>query len=155
MSNFGGVESPDRGLLGIAESTIFNNTAGAAGVGGIGSRGSGNFNILILNRSTVADNDGGVRGWGGIAVTSGAWSALGNIVVRNLVGTVSSNCFGIAASLAGSNFENEKECNFEFQGSNPQLATALSAQGGESDVLTIGASARRAIRSPRAPTAAA
>ncbi len=72
--NWGGVESPDRALLGVADSTIFNNSAtGSSGAGGIDSRG-GQLNIMLINRTTIADNDGGVRGAGGVYATSGAWS---------------------------------------------------------------------------------
>jgi hypothetical protein len=148
VANIGGPEPNQRGQLAIADSTVFKNIAGTGGVGGISSHG-GQSNIMLLHRVTVADNVGGVRGAGGVHVESGVWQALANVVARNLMSDASSNCTGNPATLAGANVETEKECGFELQGANPQLATALSNQGGETDVLTIGAtSAARDLTPP-------
>ncbi|HEX6022585.1 MAG TPA: Ig-like domain-containing protein, partial [Solirubrobacter sp.] len=137
ISNFGGAESPDRGLLGVATTTIFKNMAGTGGAGGISSRG-GQLNIVLLNLSTVADNAGGARGVGGLLIQSGAAQIVGDLFARNTVaGEGVVNCAPRPVD-GGGNLEDETDCIDAGGNANPDLATALRSEGGELDVLPLG-----------------
>jgi len=138
VANIGGVESPDRGLFGLVDSTVFNNTASTTGTGGIDSRG-GQLNVVIVSRSTVADNVGGIRGMGGLQILSGAAQAVASIVARNTVSSETANCGEVKPTNSAFNVENDKECGFSVNGVNPGLDTSLRTQGGELDVLAISA----------------
>ena len=137
IANLGGAETPDRGLLGVATTTIFRNTAGTGGTGGISSRG-GQVNIVLLNFSTLADNVGGVRGVGGLLIQSGAAQAIGDLIARNTVaGEGIVNCGPVKPTDSGGNLEDDKDCIDAGGGLTPGLATALRNEGGELDVLPI------------------
>lgn len=124
-----------KGWLIVTDATIFKNSAtGVGGVGGVFSTGTGAS--VSLNRSTIADNTGSAtRGIGGIA-PSGNTQATGSIVARNLAGTATVNCSDRLTSGLFS-VEDETDCGLAPGNLKPQLATALSNQGGQLDVLTI------------------
>jgi hypothetical protein len=153
IANLGGAETPDRGLLGVATTTIFKNTAGIGGTGGISSRG-GQANIVLFNFSTLADNVGGVRGVGGLLIQSGAAQAIGDLIARNTVaGEGLVNCGPVKPTDSGGNLEDDKDCIDAGGGLNPGLATALRNEGGELDVLPIGASSPAVDRNTASCTA--
>ncbi len=154
VANVGGVESPDRGLFGAVDSTIFKNTAALGGTGGIDSRG-GTLNIVILNRSTLADNVGGVRGVGGLGIFSGTAQVLTSLFTRNLVGTATLNCAGTLPTSSTNNVEDDKECGFDLGGVVSGLATSLSTAGGELDVLALTAASPAVDRAPVSACSAA
>ena len=119
IANLGGAETPDRGLLGVATTTIFRNTAGSGGTGGISSRG-GQANIVLFNFSTLADNVGGVRGVGGLLIQSGAAQAIGDLIARNTVaGEGIVNCGAVKPTDSGGNLEDDKDCIDAGGGLNP------------------------------------
>ncbi|RKQ92267.1 Ig-like protein group 3 [Solirubrobacter pauli] len=134
--NVAGQELPElRGWLIVTDTTIFKNTAtGTGGIGGVFSTGTGAS--VSLNRSTIADNVGSAtRGTGGI-FPSGNTQATGSIVARNLAGSATVNCSDPLTSGLFS-VEDDTDCGLAPGNLKPQLATALSNQGGQVDVLTI------------------
>lgn len=134
--NVAGQEFPElKGWLIVTDTTIFKNTAtGTGGIGGVFSTGTGAS--VSLNRSTIADNVGSAtRGTGGI-FPSGNTQATGSIVARNLAGTATVNCSETLSSGLFS-VEDDTDCGLAPGNLKPQLATALSNQGGQVDVLTI------------------
>jgi hypothetical protein len=136
IANIGGPEVADFDRLLVADSTVFNNTSGRGGVGGVSSHNRGS--LVSLDRTTVADNDATLSGVGGVGILeNGTLQVEASIVARNLLGAATSNCGATKPTSAGSNVENEKECDFERGSVNPALATALSNAGGEVDVLAI------------------
>ena len=137
---------PDRGLLGVADSTIFNNTAAIGAGAAASTRAAARATSSSLDRATIADNVGGVRGAGGVyASLRRVVRAQPSICRAQPDRHRHVNCDGtIAATINGANVENDKECDFELQGANPRLATTLTNQGGEVDVLPLSAAQPRA-----------
>src|SRR6478609_3689971 len=109
--NVGGPETPDRGLFGLVDSTVFNNTAGTGGVGGIASTGGISANLQLV-RSTIADNVAGARGLGGgVYVNGGVANSTGSLLARNTATGVVSNCDGsVMPTNTGVNVEDDKTC---------------------------------------------
>ena len=141
IHNTGGQEIPNLdGWLILTDTTIFKNTSGLGGVGGIQSTGTGA--AVSLSRSTVADNVAGARGIGGL-VPSGSSQVVGSILARNLVLGETVNCGSAKPTDANFNVEDDTDCALAPGGMKPGLATALSNQGGQLDVLTITPGRRR------------
>ena len=137
IANLGGAEPADRATLGVATTTIYKNTAGTGGTGGISSRG-GQANVVLLNLSTLADNAGGVRGVGGLSIVSGAAAIVGDLIARNTVsGEGIVNCGAVKPTDNGGSVEDDKDCIDAGSGLNPRLDDALRNAGGELDILPI------------------
>ena|GEM_PF-1461058 len=136
IHNIGGQEVGSQdGWLVLEDMTLFANTATApGGVGGLASTGTGA--LISLTRSTVADNVGGTLGAGGLS-PSGVSGAVGTIVARNLVGGTTVNCAIKLGTDGGFNVEDDTDCSLAPGGLKPGLATALSSEGGQLDVLAI------------------
>jgi hypothetical protein len=122
------------GQLVVQDSTIFDNTG--YGAGAIYSP-TGSLSLL---HATVAGNHGRSTNPGGIIGPAG-WSATGSLFAAN-VGDNLSNCGGQIPQPGPGNVEDFDSC---ITGPNSErndigLATALSDQGGHTDVLTIPAS---------------
>ena len=149
ISNFGGTELPDRGALGLVEVTIHRNTAALGGAGAISSRG-GESNTLVIGRSTIADNVGGARGFGGVVISSGGAQFLGNVIARNIGDGVTVNCAGTKPVDLGAGVEDENDCGLAGGDQNPDLGTSLRSEGGELDVLPLGEKSPAVDRVPLA-----
>ncbi|MDA0181841.1 Ig-like domain-containing protein [Solirubrobacter phytolaccae] len=137
IHNVGGSEIPAfQGMLILTDATLFaNDSSATGGAGGIVSTGNGA--LVSISRSTIADNTGGGRGAGGI-IPSGSTQLVGSIVARNLMAGELVNCDADRRPTDGNfNVEDDKDCGLAPGGMKPQLATALSNQGGQLDVLTI------------------
>ncbi len=136
-----------QGWLVLTDATIFKNTStGSGAVGGLFSTGTGA--VIGLTRSTVADNVGGaIRGVGGIVV-SGNTQAFGSLIARNLAGGVTVNCGDVKPTDGNFNVEDDTDCALAPGGMKPGLATALTNEGGQLDVLTIAQSGDAFNRMP-------
>ncbi|HEY6890949.1 MAG TPA: choice-of-anchor Q domain-containing protein, partial [Solirubrobacter sp.] len=155
VANIGYVETTPLTVLSMSDTTVFNNTASAAGAGGIVAINPGS--IMAVGRSTISDNVGGADGGiAGILVPVAARAQLvGSIVARNKTGTSTVNCGAVKPTDGGSNVEDEKDCNFDLGGVDPHLADKLSSEGGEVDVLAIDAGSPAVDRLPVATNCAA
>jgi hypothetical protein len=102
-------------------STIALNTSG----GGLSKTNGGTVSIT---ESTIARNTGT-----GLAINAST-SVTGSIVANN-----TTNCSAAVTTNGGGNLENTATCGFGAAGSSrdPLLDTALTNQGGQTDVLTI------------------
>src|SRR3982750_3070749 len=87
---------------------------------------------VTIYQSTIARNTGT-----GLASTSSSARITGSIIANN-----APNCSAAVTTNGGGNLENTASCGFGTAGSSkdPLLDTALSGQGGQTDVLTIPAS---------------
>jgi hypothetical protein len=128
----------------VGNTTIFANQAGSAGA--ISSPGADTS--LNLSQVTIAGNTSSATP-GGVSA-GGDWSATGALFARNLGDGVLSNCGVPAAAGSFGNLEDGTSCGFAGSPSaNIGLASALSDEGGQSDVLTIPAtSAAKRFASP-------
>ena len=70
----------------------------------------------------------------------GAAQALGNVIARNKVGLETINCGPVKPTDAGFNVEDENDCALPGGDLNPAVVNSLRNEGGELDVLPIGAS---------------
>jgi hypothetical protein len=138
----GGVASS--GELFVGNTTIFANRAATAGA----LSASGADGGVTLSQVTVAGNTSAATP-GGVSL-GGDWSATGVLFARNLGDGVLSNCATPASSGGFGNIEDGASCGFSgSSAANLGLATALSDQGGQTDVLTIPAtSAAKRFASP-------
>ena len=132
--NFGG-EVGAAASLTLRNTTIAFNTARLAG--GLSSTGTAQ-DAMTLDHVTIADNAATDRGVGGLNLPAvGVFSVGSTIVAAN----GASNCGGAQAASAGYNLENGHDCRFgqevDVHDVAPGLDTALSDQGGETDVLRI------------------
>src|SRR3954469_7628164 len=117
----------------VQDSTIFNNTA--SGSGAIYSPAGS----LTLLHATVAGNSGRSTNPGGITGPAG-WSARGSLFAGNIGDSISpTNCNAPLAQQDTGNVEDFDSCigGAHAEQNNIGLATALSDQGGHTDVLTI------------------
>jgi hypothetical protein len=143
------------GHLSILNSTLAGNAAALGGgvfswCGGAGScSSSGAGNTTTIVNSTIANNDGGVRGTagGGLLVTQGTLAIQNSIVAFNTVdnptASTPSNCAG-AISTAGHNLDSGSDCGFhatgDMSGTNPEFtSSAPQNNGGDTDTLGLSA----------------
>jgi hypothetical protein len=149
IQNVGGPETPDRGWITATDTTIFKNTSGLGGVGGLAS--TANSAIVGLTRVTIADNVAGARGIGGI-LPSGTTQLIGSIVARNLAAGVTVNCGAGKPTDGNFNVEDDTDCALAPGRMKPGLATALTNEGGQVDVLAIAQSGDAFNRMPLGDT---
>src|SRR6185436_3461098 len=91
---------------------------------------------VTISQATIAGNTSAATP-GGVSI-GGDWSATGALFARNLGDGVLSNCAGATSSGSFGDVEDGSSCGFAGSPSaNLGLATALSDQGGQTDVLTI------------------
>jgi hypothetical protein len=145
--NFGGDSGAAASLI-VRDTTVAFNRARLAG--GIISYPNPQ-NSLTLESATVARNaaddsgsGGGPIGVGGIQVSaeSGTFTSRGSLIADNvLAGGATQNCAQTPATSQGGNLESAEDCGFSAPadrvGVSPQLDTALSDLGGETDVLAF------------------
>jgi hypothetical protein len=157
IQNFGPnpiTETPGR--LTIVNSTIAGNTSALGGgvfswCGGGGGpcSPSGAVNTTSIVNSTIANNDGGIRGTsgGGLLVSQGTMAIQNSIVAFNTIdnptANTPSNCAG-AISTAGHNLDTGTGCGFhaagDISGANPGF-TSSGPQNNGGDTDTLGLSA--------------
>ncbi len=109
-----------------ANLTMYASTIALNTGSGISTSFGSSVNVF---QSTIARNS-----VTGLAFTSGSMNITGSIVANN-----APNCGATAPTNGGGNLENTATCGFGTAGSNkdPGLDTALTDQGGQTDVLTI------------------
>jgi hypothetical protein len=164
----GGIASS--GSLTVLNSLIDNNTAGGAG-GGILSDGANGAADLTVSNSTIAFN-GVLDGASGAGIqlegnTGNSVSLSFSTLARNIGNGLSAaapqtvdalasifannnlNCDGVSFSTPQFNLDDGTSCGFSpadnRPGTSPELAEALSNQGGQTDVLAFQSASSPAI----------
>ena len=99
---------------------------------------------------TIADNIGGTGGIGGFGIAVAARAQVaGSILARNTVASATVNCGAVKPTDGGNDVEDETDCALAVGGGlDPKLATKLSSEGGELDVLAIGSGSPAVDRLP-------
>jgi hypothetical protein len=154
----GGIQNVGNGstpaTLTVIDSTIANNAAKQGG--GIMSWSNAGNMATVIN-STITGNDGGVRNPGGglLASDGGTILVQNSIVSGNTIDTPNpgtpSNCAQLGSpagtiSSRGNNLESATDCGFtstgDLQNTNPQFATILQNNGGNTDTFGLALASR-------------
>ncbi|MDA0138971.1 choice-of-anchor Q domain-containing protein [Solirubrobacter deserti] len=132
--NFGGDGGAPAHLL-VRESTIAFNTARLAG--GLISYPNP-ADSVTLEGVTIARNQGGDRGTGGVRIDT-PWQAKFTVIADNVAQGLPSGCTGVPAISQGWNVESGNECGFaqevDHRYADAKLAGALDLWGGTTPSL--------------------
>jgi hypothetical protein len=130
--NDGGPGQP--ATLGLTSSTVALNRGSPAG--GISSIGNAS-NSVSLVQVTIARNTTPSVNPAGLKIQDGTAVSYGSIIAGNVGDTTPSNCSGTITDVNGLSLEDGTGSTCGFTVANPSLDTALTNQGGHTDVLTI------------------